>query len=122
MSEAPHSQEDINLALKVFDRAIEYFKIPDEPTPESAQELLREDGTIDFSKVPLVVIRKWDNGIKFLNLTYFYNGFLTVCADYNPVIAILDFLDDARNLLKNRFPKWGEDDIEKHAEVETFNM
>jgi len=122
MSETPPSQKDIELASKVFDDAIRYFNIPDEPAIETAPEFLHEDGTIDFSKVPLVTIRNWGNGLKFLNLAYFFSGFLTVSADYNPTIAILEFLNDARNLLKTRFPQWSEDRIEKQAEHETLKM
>jgi hypothetical protein len=120
--EPPYAEKDIETARFIFQRAVEYFKIPDEPTLETAQEFISEDGTLDLSKAPMVTVRTWDNGAKFLNLAYFYDGTLTVLADYNPLPAILDFLGDARQVISSRFPQWTEDEREKHSEYEAFKM
>jgi hypothetical protein len=120
--EPPYTEKDIETARMIFRRAVEYFKIPDEPTPEAAQEFICEDGTLDLSKAPMVTVRTWDNGAKFLNLLYFYDGTLTVLADYNPLPAILDFLGDARQIISSRFPQWSDEEKEKHSEYEAFKM
>lgn len=120
--EPPYSEKDIETARMIFRRAVEYFKIPDEPSPETAKEFIREDGTIDFDNAPMVVVREWENGAKFLNMAYFYDGTLTVLADYNPIPAILDFIGEARQLISIRFPQWTDDEKDKHSEYEAFRM
>ena len=84
MSEVLHSEEDIKTASFIFQRAIEYLKIPNETTPESAKEFLGEDGKIDLTKVQLVTIRDFGDGTKVLHGVYFYDDFLTVSMDTVP--------------------------------------
>jgi hypothetical protein len=122
MDTQSYSREDIELSIRVFHKAIEVFNIPPEPTNEQAKQFIKTDGTVDLDKVPMRTIKTWDNGVKFLNLTYFYDGFLTVYADYNPVVAILGFIDSARELLKTKFPSASGEDIEKWTEMETYKM
>ena len=122
MSEVVHTEEDIKIAVKIFEQTLKYFNVPSEPTEESTKEFTREDGTIDLSKVPLVSVREWDNGAKFLNLIYFYDGVLTVCAEYSPLISILEFLGEARKLINIRYPHWAEDERETSSQFETFRM
>ncbi len=122
MEESTITPKDVETAIKIFHRAIDAFKIPDEQTDEQAKEFIKEDGSIDFENIPFRTIKTWDNGTKFLNLTYFYDGFLTVYADYNPVVAILDFIDSARKHFKAIFPQANVDDIEKWTEVEAIKM
>ena len=122
MEDSTITQKDVETAIRIFHRVINGFKIPDEPTNEQAKEFLKEDGSIDFEKIPLRAIKTWDNGTKFLNLTYFYDGFLTVYADYNPVVAILDFIDSARKHFRAVFPQANVDDVEKWTEVEAVKM
>lgn len=120
--ELPYSEKDIESARFIFKRAVEYFKIPDEPSPEAAKEFLREDGTIDLNKAPMVVVRRWENGETFLNIAFFFDGILTVLAEYNPIVSILNFLNEARQLIASRFPNWSDEEREKHAEYEAFKM
>lgn len=122
MENPPFTEKDMEIARTIFNRAIVYFKIPDEPTPESVKEITREDGTIDLQKFPLVFIKVWDGGQKFLNLIYLYDGILTVCAEYNPIVAILEFHEFAQKHLKARFPQVEDDEIEKWTEQEAFYM
>ena len=120
--EPPYTEKDIETARLIFKRAIDYFKIPDEPPPEALKEYICEDGTVDLSNAPMVVVRKWDNGETFLNIAFFYDGIITVLADYNPVVSILDFLGEARQLITTRFPHWTDDEKEKHSQIEAFKM
>lgn len=120
--EPPYSEKDIETARRIFRRTIDYFNIPDEPSPETIKEFIRGDGTVDLSKTPIVVIRKWENGETFLNMAFFFNDVMTVLADYNPIVSILDFLGEARQLIANSFPTWSDDEKEKHAELEAFKM
>lgn len=122
MENPPYTEKDIKVALEIYQHAIEYFKIPDEPTTETVKEFMSDDGTIDLQKIPLVSIKVWEDGRKLLNLVYFYDGILTVCADFYPVVAILDFLDVARKHFKARFPHVQDDKIEKWTEREASNM
>ena len=120
--EPPYTEKDIETARMIFQRAAEYFKIPDEPPLETVKDFIREDGTIDLTNVPTVMVRTWEEGSKFLNLAFFYDGVFTVLADYNPLPAILDFLGDARQLIISRFPQWTEEEKEKHSQYESFKM
>lgn len=122
MDTQTYPKKDIELAVRIFHRAIEIMKIPNDPTPEQGKEFLKEDGSLDFQKVPMRTIRTWVDGSKFLHLVYFYDGFYTVDADYNPLIAILGFLDSARNHLKTSFPLASAADIENWTEVEAYKM
>lgn len=118
-----HSEADIRIAKNLYQRAIDHFKIPDEPPLEAVKGFLKEDGTIDFSKAPpLVVVRTWGDGSKFLQLAFFYDDTLTVLADYSPVITILDFLDEARVLINSRLPSWPDHKKEVAAQYEAFKM
>src|SRR5258708_1573541 len=122
MEDPIYSQEDMDTSLRIFQRAIDVFKIPDQPTIEQAKEYITDDGKLDFGKIPRLTIRTWDNGAKFINLLYFYDGLLTVEADYNPTIAILGFIDEARNHLKQNFPQAEGAEIEKWTEAEASKM
>jgi hypothetical protein len=117
-----YPREDKELAIRIFHKAIEIMKIPNDPTADPANEFLREDGSLDFEKVPVQTIRTIDGGSKFLHLAYVYDGFYTVDADYNPLIAILGFIDSARNHLKTTFPAASAEDIGNWTEVEAYKM
>jgi hypothetical protein len=120
--EPPYAEKDIETARMIFQRAVEYFKIPDEPPIETVKDFIREDGTVDLTNAPMVLVRTWEDGSKFLNLAFFYDGVFTVLADYNPLPAILDFLGDARQVISSRFPHWTDEEKEKHSEYEAFKM
>lgn len=122
MGEQIYSESDVATAVKIFERAIEVLKIPNEPTNEEAKDYIAEDGKLDFSKIRLVTIKTWPTGEKFLSLVYFYDGFFTVYADYNPTIAILDFIDEARSHLKSVFPQTEDAKIEEWVEIEATKM
>ena len=120
--EPPYTTEDVELALRIFQRAIEHFKIPDESTLGSVKEYLREDGTIDFDRTPIVTVRKWENGVPFLNMVFFYGGNLTVLAEYNPLVSILDFIGEARRMFDSRYPFWTDEKRQASTEHEAFYM